>query len=895
MRRVTGVSADAGTVFSQLKGKAEAVQRSFKDFGSSIGGLKQKIDLLQRERDIIDPKSLTTIRQYNREIERLNGQITKLETTKGGRLKNWMSDLSGNIPSIAKNPLTLAAAGIGLGVKNAMSFDEGMAKVNITARLEGDAFEELKRKTKKIAQDNKADEVIAPIALEKIISQVGDVDASLSILDATLKGSKSQFADMDTVAGALAQTLSIVGKNATAAEVLDTFIASKRVGAGEFSDFANYMPSLIAGADALGIKYKEVAGLFAYATGKGQSPERASVLMSNMFSMLGRGEVTSKMKKAGINVFDNTGKIRSTLDIFRDMQKVMSKMSDQKKAAFLENLGIVDKEAKGAFMVMTSDLDKLERSLGEVANSAGETDRALAFSANSLQRAHELWYAFKSHLVSIGDAVLPLVNAGMSVLNMLLDGASWLIGKVADVCGAWFTALQDGNPLVWGLTAAVAAGTTIYAAHTIALHAHAIALAAVNLWNKVTAFSTGILHKAMLMLRTAFLTTPWGWVALGIGAIAAGIAGLTRRTETATQTFAAFNAELRKTQEETRGSFDTAMQAAEGSQERTEAIKKLNEQYGTYLPALLTEKTTNDELRDALDRVNIELERKIANKFRDQAKEDALGGLEKKRATLFGDLIDQVPLEQRKQFAADFNTAWSDMYDGSNVAGFDKLKKYGVDIMDLKGSIVEIVEAMLKAKAELGKIDLLYNSPAPQSVTNNYNVSMPWETPSWMPQNSEPFRFFQPGDASGSDNKEKTKTTTGGTTLGWTGGSSGSSKSAIVDLNKLGPANVAGSGAYKAISSRLSPKTIPSLAAAVAAATLPVSVAAPDLSAVPPPGVETAQQYDAPKPALAMSKFCDNIVIHIANADGQGYEAIEREIEQRVNKVMRKLFDDYQA
>lgn len=873
MRRVTGVSADAGTVFSQLKGKAEAVQRSFKDFGGSIGGLKQKIDLLQRERDIIDPKNLTTIRQYNREIERLNGQISKLETTKGGRLKSWMSDLSGNIPSIAKNPLTLAAAGIGLGVKDAMSFDEGMAKVNITARLEGDAFEELKRKTKKIAQDNKADEIIAPVALEKIISQVGDVDASLSILDATLKGSKSQFADMDTVAGALAQTMSIVGKSATADEVLDTFIASKRVGAGEFSDFANYMPGLIAGADALGIKYKEVAGLFAYMTGKGQRADQASVLMGNMFTMLGRGEVTGKMKKAGINVFDDKGKIRGTLDIFRDMQKVMSKMSDQKKAAFLEGLGIVDKEAKGAFVVMTSDLDKLQRSLKEVADSAGETERALAFSANSVQRAHELWYAFKSRLASIGEAILPLVNAGMAGLNLLLDGTSWLVGKVAEVCGAWFTALQDGSPLVWGLTAAVGAGLAIYTAHTIALHAHAIALAAVNLWNKAVAFSSGVLHKAMLMLRTAFLTTPWGWVALGVGAIAAGIAGLTRRTGTATQTFAAFNAELRKTQEETRGSFDAAIQAKEGSEERAAAIKRLNEQYGTYLPSLLSEKSTNAEIADALAVVNGRLETKLKLKYRDQELQALEGGVLDAEKAFFDEMLSQLEDPSRQnELAQAIRERLDEVRAG--VMSFNELRNFLQNQFGVGGGFAGIglsaQYATYRQRQQVVNIRYGFTDAAGNDTSN--------------------------ADSTTGGNKN-TKTTATGGILDWTGGGKGSrSKSAIVDLNKLGPANVAGSGTYKAISGRLSPKAIPSLAAAVAAATIPASVAAPDLSAaIPSPGAETEQQYDAPKPSLTMSKFCDSIVIHIANADGQGYEAIERKIEQTVNSSMRKLFDDYQA
>lgn len=510
--------------FAELEKKNLSVNKTFNETGRTLGALREKIALLQAEREWLPADNIEGIRAYNREMKALNKEINKLESLNGGKFKKWKEEAFSAIPSYMTNPLALGTAVIGFAGRSGMSFDENMAKVNITAQLSGESLAELRNKLKQVAIDNKTDIQIAPVGFEKINSQLNDVDLSLSILDASLKGSKAGFTDLDTVSGALAQTLSIVGKeNTTAMEVLDTFFAAKRVGAGEFADFARYMPNLIAGASNLGIAYKEVAGTFAYMTGKGQSAERAAVLMENAFSVLGRADVRGKMEQAGVKVFDDTGKIRSVVDIFSDLQGVMGSLNDEQKSSLLEKLGLVDKEAKNAFAIMISDTVKLRESMNEVSNSSGETGKALEFSKNTMQKATEVWESFKNIGTSIGELVLPAINVGLDVASVVLSGLCTVVDAIGSLFSWWYAQLQDGNPLIWGLTAAIAAlsaGLLINYARTKSV---ILLEKAKVVWDGIQAGATWLLTGAQLAFNTALWACPLTWVAAAIGAVVAAI------------------------------------------------------------------------------------------------------------------------------------------------------------------------------------------------------------------------------------------------------------------------------------------------------------------------------------------------------------------------------------
>lgn len=130
---------------------------------------------------------------------------------------------------------------------------------------------------------------------------------------------------------------------------------------------------------------------------------------------------------------------------------------------------------------------------------------------------------------------------------------------------------------------------------------------------------------------------------------------------------------------------------------------------------------------------------------------------------------------------------------------------------------------------------------------------------------------------------------------------SGGNSSTTIDLNQITPVASKGSTTYSAISSKLASIKMPSIATAAASLAMPLAVAGMTMSETSlsadalmdtnPSTQFDEQNFNDQSRFVKPEKFCDQIVINIASADGKGYDQVRGEI---VN-VLQEIMNDYEA
>lgn len=420
--------------------------------------LRAAADLIRQQRDLIPKSQTESIRQANLALKATNKEIAELENLNGGAIAAAMNQVVNVFPQVGllANPVLAVGSGLTLAAGQAMSFEEQMAKINTTAQMSAAGLAGLADQIRE-AGGYSVSPTAAAAAYEQIISITNDAAGSVDILRMAAKGAEAGFTDINSVAQGLSYSMAALGnQSATAEEVLDTLFAAKRFGAGEFGDFAKYMPGLIAQGNLLGFTYKEVAGAFSFMSSKVR-PEAASTLMSNMLSSLSKADVQAKMRSYGIAIDDGKGKLLGFTDLMANIGTALG--TEENKAPILEALGLHDVQANQAYALLTGDLNKLKQSIEGVQNAAGEANRALEASENSTRSWHHVMNQGLAIAESLGSVILVVLSPAMDLLSGTVEfvtDAFWGLATGLGVLSAAMLIVNGearSSVLAWGADA----------------------------------------------------------------------------------------------------------------------------------------------------------------------------------------------------------------------------------------------------------------------------------------------------------------------------------------------------------------------------------------------------------------------------------------------------------
>ncbi|MDD6149340.1 MAG: phage tail tape measure protein [Bacteroides sp.] len=393
---------------------------------------------------------------------------------------------------------------------------------------------------------------------------------------------------------------------------------------GYIVDFSKRLAGIAPNAD---ISIDKILGLAATLDKYGQQSETASTAIGQtIMAMFKRTETFAQIAGVPLKEFSEILKTdvnEALLKVLEGMQRGEGGLASV--TAAMEEMHLNGQRAATVLGSLSKHTDEL-RSQQEIANKAFVAGTSLteefAVKNNSLTAELEKQKkAILDNVVNLGEKLNPAMSEGLTIANGGLKVISGFIGVAVKL-----------RMLVYALTAAYVANAIAKKAVFFWSKAHREELnkELLTLDNaKAQTIAFAVVHNllagnvkgavaALKMLGKTIKSNPIGAFIGLISAAAYGIYNHIKSAKEATKSQRELNKSFTETidkisreRSELERMGKAVTDAKVGSQERARAIKELNNRFGEYLPHLLTEKSSNEEVASALKLANTELERKI--------------------------------------------------------------------------------------------------------------------------------------------------------------------------------------------------------------------------------------------------------------------------------------------
>lgn len=620
----------------------------------TVTELRSRIKTLRGVLDNADPGTVTWAK-YNAELKRTRQRLAELVSQSSATDKT----LCGVATRL--NQYMQSTIGIFLHVRSGLSiiqqatdrfaeYDEALVDAMKTTNLTREEIEELSERLKGLDTRTAQNELLslARIGGKLGISGIDDLEGFVNAAD------KINVALSEDLGGNAEAAIEAIGKMVDIFDLTAEFgleSAMLKVGSavnslgmastaneGYIVDFTKRLAGIAPNAD---ISIDKILGLAATLDKYGQTSEMSSTAIGQtIMAMFSRTETFARIAGTSLAEFSQLLKTDVNEAFIRVLEGL--KGSDGSLASIVANMNEMHLDGQRASQVLgtlSKNTEELRNQQQLAAEAFDEGNSILAeFDTKNSSVTAVLEKQRKKiteQVVAIGQQLMPVVNAAMDVAEV---GMKTLAGLVK--------LLMENRAVVIALTAAVTAYNvakrvekTLTNLSLVKLSIQAYAKVAQQMgnaskaaliWNASKKVLTVSLRNARVAASGFFKAIktgmgPIGWITMALETVGAGVGLLIRRYKEATKVqreLAESNKNLSQSYTDTVGKIQRegdeleylrkkVNEAKAGTDERAEAIRQINERYGEYLPALLSEKSSNEDVAAALRSVNEQLERKI--------------------------------------------------------------------------------------------------------------------------------------------------------------------------------------------------------------------------------------------------------------------------------------------
>ena len=588
-----------------------------------------------------------------------------------------------------------------------LQYDEALVDAMKTTGLSRDEIEDLSEKLKKFDTRTAQNELLS---LARVGGKLG-LSAKEDLLEFVSAADKINVAlkedlggDAEAAIGQIGKLVDIFqlkGQMGLERAMLSVGSAINELGAASTANegyIVNFTNRLAGIAPNASISIDKILGLASTLDANAQAAETAATAIGQTITaMFKKTETFAEIASMPFEEFRNL----LETDVNAALIKVLEGMKgDQGLFDIVDAMGEMHLNGQRATTVLgalANNVDML-KTQQQLANAAFQEGTSLTNEFNAKnESATAIQEKLKKRItetsVEIGQKLMPLSNEMIGHTGNFLKIISQLVGLIVK----YEVALKvlGGSIVLYNIYKKIA--YLFSAEFRTAILKEVAVLEAAGKANSLHTVSLKILAggyktagAAAKAFGKALIANPVGLVIAGIAALAQGISflvsksreatkelrELNKRTVDTTSSFVKAQAEIDKERKSLEELKDAATKAAEGSDERKRVIDKINELYGDYLPNLLTEKSSNEELETALKNVNTQLEQKIKL----QARENAEMDISKHRTDAIKGAVDAIIDSYKKingqnmpaEAISSITTKVATAYDTNDIEGLKK-------------------------------------------------------------------------------------------------------------------------------------------------------------------------------------------------------------------------------